>query len=294
MPGCRPCQRDAAADCRPLRAETDCGDALDRCGSRGHTRQATTQHSTCSHRSEVLVSAAHTRGCLLLTAEPSIGMSLARAAAAAAQWGRQGRTGGCGACPAGREGPARAPGGERGDRLRRPRSHAGLPSLWASQQQRGFAIVTDTSDDTHDDFKPKYKGPPVDDAEETIKKDISSHQVFLYMKARGLCVCGGGGGYCMQQGTAREDLAKPAAPPVGVVFCGRLGRGACSTGSQAAAGHEQQRGWRGGRACCRRGLTARTVCPSFRACPRLLSAGSATWLCASWRLTVGARRSTVL
>jgi hypothetical protein len=120
-------------------------------------------------------------------------MSLARAAAAAAQWGRQGRTGGCGACPAGREGPARAPGGERGDRLRRPRSHAGLPSLWASQQQRGFAIVTDTSDDTHDDFKPKYKGPPVDDAEETIKKDISSHQVFLYMKARGLCVCGGGG-----------------------------------------------------------------------------------------------------
>lgn len=45
-----------------------------------------------------------------------------------------------------------------------------------------------TEQDSHDDFKPKIKTSPptpkdaVEEAKETIKKDVQSHAVFLYMK----------------------------------------------------------------------------------------------------------------
>jgi hypothetical protein len=41
-----------------------------------------------------------------------------------------------------------------------------------------------SGDDSHDDFKPQYKGEAVDDAAATIKGDITSNQVFIYMKVR--------------------------------------------------------------------------------------------------------------
>jgi monothiol glutaredoxin len=39
-------------------------------------------------------------------------------------------------------------------------------------------------EETHDDFKPKYKEKPLtsDKAKDVIKADISTHPVFLYMK----------------------------------------------------------------------------------------------------------------
>lgn len=44
-----------------------------------------------------------------------------------------------------------------------------------------------TEQDSHDDFKPKIKTPSTpqdafEEAKETIKKDVTSHAVFLYMK----------------------------------------------------------------------------------------------------------------
>eukprot|EP00879_Flechtneria_rotunda_P004658 GHRR01004919.1.p1 GENE.GHRR01004919.1~~GHRR01004919.1.p1 ORF type:complete len:156 (+),score=42.53 GHRR01004919.1:169-636(+) len=48
------------------------------------------------------------------------------------------------------------------------------------QQLRHFAVVF--GEDTHDDFKPKYKTEPVSDADEQIKQDIGNNQVFIYMK----------------------------------------------------------------------------------------------------------------
>lgn len=42
--------------------------------------------------------------------------------------------------------------------------------------------MPDSGSDTHDDFKPKYKEPPADNVEDTIKNDVSTHKVFLYMK----------------------------------------------------------------------------------------------------------------
>jgi monothiol glutaredoxin len=44
---------------------------------------------------------------------------------------------------------------------------------------RAFSEKYET--DTHDDFKPKYKGEPVS-VDELIKKDIAAHRVFVYMK----------------------------------------------------------------------------------------------------------------
>lgn len=49
---------------------------------------------------------------------------------------------------------------------------------------RQYAIGTSTTDETHDDFKPKYKEEPVSDVEATIQADIASHHVFIYMKVR--------------------------------------------------------------------------------------------------------------
>ncbi len=63
--------------------------------------------------------------------------------------------------------------------------------LWASKGVasrtgplgRLFATVS-SSDDTHSDFKPKYKEEAVQtsDVASIIKKDISSNAVFVYMK----------------------------------------------------------------------------------------------------------------
>ncbi len=49
---------------------------------------------------------------------------------------------------------------------------------------RAFAIVPDTGDETHDDFKPQYKQPPVqeDSVEAQIRKDVTNNSVFIYMK----------------------------------------------------------------------------------------------------------------
>eukprot|EP00878_Enallax_costatus_P003499 GHUV01003713.1.p1 GENE.GHUV01003713.1~~GHUV01003713.1.p1 ORF type:complete len:158 (+),score=50.86 GHUV01003713.1:191-664(+) len=55
-----------------------------------------------------------------------------------------------------------------------------VPYLPQLQQLRQLAVVS--GEDTHDDFKPKYKQEPVNDAEEQIKQDISSNDVFIYMK----------------------------------------------------------------------------------------------------------------
>ena len=68
-----------------------------------------------------------------------------------------------------------------------------LPDPGAAQSAaawRQFAIGTDTSSDTHDDFKPKYKQEPVSDAEATIKTDIAGHDVFVYMKVACRILCG--------------------------------------------------------------------------------------------------------
>ena len=54
-----------------------------------------------------------------------------------------------------------------------------MPQL-QQQLQRHFAVVS--GQDSHDDFKPKYKAEPVDDVTSTIQNDISSHDVFIYMK----------------------------------------------------------------------------------------------------------------
>ncbi|WIA19076.1 hypothetical protein OEZ85_003730 [Tetradesmus obliquus] len=66
---------------------------------------------------------------------------------------------------------------------------AGFRSLRAAgwlpqqlQQLRSFAVVS--GDDSHDDFKPKYKQEPVaaEDVDAVIKQDIGSNKVFIYMK----------------------------------------------------------------------------------------------------------------
>lgn len=36
--------------------------------------------------------------------------------------------------------------------------------------------------DSHDDFKPQVKAAPAGSVDETIQQDISSHDVFIYMK----------------------------------------------------------------------------------------------------------------
>jgi hypothetical protein len=46
--------------------------------------------------------------------------------------------------------------------------------------RRGFAVVS--GEDSHDDFKPKYKTEPASDVNSTIENDIKSHEVFIYMK----------------------------------------------------------------------------------------------------------------
>ncbi|KAF6255947.1 hypothetical protein COO60DRAFT_1702577 [Scenedesmus sp. NREL 46B-D3] len=68
--------------------------------------------------------------------------------------------------------------------------HAGVRSLraagWLPQQLqqrlRSFSVVA--GEDSHDDFKPKYKQEPVDegDVDAAIKQDINGNKVFIYMK----------------------------------------------------------------------------------------------------------------
>jgi hypothetical protein len=55
------------------------------------------------------------------------------------------------------------------------------------QQLRCFSVVS--GEDSHDDFKPKYKQEPVaaEDVDSVIKQDINSNKVFIYMKASGWC-----------------------------------------------------------------------------------------------------------
>lgn len=63
-------------------------------------------------------------------------------------------------------------------------------AVW--RNSRAFAIGTDTGEETHDDFKPKYKQQPANDVEEQIKKDVSSNKVFIYMKVHtAMCACSG-------------------------------------------------------------------------------------------------------
>ena len=59
-----------------------------------------------------------------------------------------------------------------------------LPALGAIGRARHYAITTDTGEDTHDDFKPKQKTAPATagDAASIIHEDVTSHDVFLYMK----------------------------------------------------------------------------------------------------------------
>lgn len=54
-----------------------------------------------------------------------------------------------------------------------------LPQL-QQRLRRGFAVVS--GEDSHDDFKPKYKAEPVDDVTSTIEADIKGNEVFIYMK----------------------------------------------------------------------------------------------------------------
>jgi hypothetical protein len=65
-------------------------------------------------------------------------------------------------------------------------AHSARAAGWLPQQLqqlRSFSIVS--GDDSHDDFKPKYKQEPVaaDDVDSVIKQDIGSNKVFIYMKA---------------------------------------------------------------------------------------------------------------
>jgi monothiol glutaredoxin len=62
-------------------------------------------------------------------------------------------------------------------RCLRPGAASYLPQL---QHLRHFAVVS--GEDSHDDFKPVYKEEPVTDAEQQIQKDITNHDVFIYMK----------------------------------------------------------------------------------------------------------------
>lgn len=61
--------------------------------------------------------------------------------------------------------------------------HAGPAAAAAACLQRlrrGFAVVS--GEDSHDDFKPKYKTEPASDVKTTIENDIKSYEVFIYMK----------------------------------------------------------------------------------------------------------------
>jgi hypothetical protein len=55
-------------------------------------------------------------------------------------------------------------------------------SLAAFLGVRARSTIVPGHDDTHDDFKPRYKAEAAEDVEDTIKNDISTHKVFLYMK----------------------------------------------------------------------------------------------------------------
>ncbi|KAF8064519.1 GRXS15 [Scenedesmus sp. PABB004] len=50
----------------------------------------------------------------------------------------------------------------------------------AAAPRRGLAVVP--GDESHDDFKPRYKAEPVGDVEAQIKADVADNQVFIYMK----------------------------------------------------------------------------------------------------------------
>lgn len=65
-------------------------------------------------------------------------------------------------------------------------AHAGVAHR-AYLALRGYAIRPDAStEETHDDFKPKYKGEPAEgDIAGQIKKDVTSNDVFIFMKASG-------------------------------------------------------------------------------------------------------------
>ncbi|PSC71379.1 monothiol glutaredoxin-mitochondrial-like [Micractinium conductrix] len=47
---------------------------------------------------------------------------------------------------------------------------------------RLYSAATTDDADSHDDFKPKVKAAPSAGVDATIEKDISSHDVFIYMK----------------------------------------------------------------------------------------------------------------
>ena len=60
--------------------------------------------------------------------------------------------------------------------------HAGALRQGGLFLKRAFATV-DSSHETHDDFKPKSKQEPAKgDIEGVIKTDITSNEVFVYMK----------------------------------------------------------------------------------------------------------------
>lgn len=63
---------------------------------------------------------------------------------------------------------------------RRTGSAACLLPQFQQRLRRGFAVVS--GEDSHDDFKPKYKTEPASDVKSTIEHDINNHEVFIYMK----------------------------------------------------------------------------------------------------------------
>lgn len=50
------------------------------------------------------------------------------------------------------------------------------------QQQPLAQFATVSGEDSHDDFKPQYKGEPASDVQQQIKDDIKGSRVFIYMK----------------------------------------------------------------------------------------------------------------
>jgi hypothetical protein len=64
------------------------------------------------------------------------------------------------------------------------RPSAGWLPQQLQQQLRSCSVVS--GEDSHDDFKPKYKQEPVGegDVDAVIKQDINSNKVFIYMKVR--------------------------------------------------------------------------------------------------------------
>lgn len=58
------------------------------------------------------------------------------------------------------------------------------PGAPVSQQFLRWISIKPEEEDTHDDFKPIIKAQPDSGVEETIKSDITTNKVFVYMKVR--------------------------------------------------------------------------------------------------------------